>query len=189
MERTITVNGINYRLESVTGKVLDTTKSMETSVQGSVSGGGGRLREGSGKLKAVDLNMVSTTIVYDQFFLQDDAGREHSFQLQGFNVACRAGNSLTVTAAFKTGQQRGPYVAVRNNSTNVHFVNDKVLRSLCSPNMLLYLLACLGAIILEYKILSGFFLITGCMLATMFGTMVVYGIKSETYLQDFKKNL
>ena len=189
MERTISVNGINYRLESITGKVLATTKSMETSVQGSVSGGGGRLREGSGKLSTVELNLASTTIVHDQFFLEDDAGREHSFQLQGFNVACRPGNSLTVTAAFEPGKQRGPYVAVRNNSTQNHFINEKALRSLCSPNLLLYLLACLGAIILEYKILSGFFLITGCILATIVGTMVFYGIKSETYLQDFKKNL
>lgn len=189
MERTIIVNDTPYRLESVTGQVLATTKSMETSVQGSVSGGGGRLREGSGKVHGVDLQLVSTTIVHDQFFLADEAGREHAFQLQGFNVACREGNSLTVVSALAPGQARGPYVAVHNNTTQTRFVNESALRTLCSPSLLRYLLVCLGAMLVEYKLLSGFLLITGCLFATAFATMVTYGIKSGSNLEDFKKHL
>jgi hypothetical protein len=43
MERTIVVNDTPYRLESVTGRVLATTKSMKTNVSGS----GGRLCAGT----------------------------------------------------------------------------------------------------------------------------------------------
>lgn len=189
MEKNIVVNGTTYALHSVTGKVLNTTKAMETSVQGSVSGGGGRLREGSGKLKPVDLNLTSTTIVHDQVFLQDETGREHSFQLQGFNLACRESNSLTVTWAIKTGQARGPYVAVVNHSTQNRYLNDKAIDNLCSPSGWLYLLFFLGAIVLELMIFSGFWLLLGLFFATGVGLSAAHGIKAGKAISAFKSNL
>jgi hypothetical protein len=189
MEKNIVVNGKTYVFKSVTGKVLNTTKSMETSVQGSVSGGGGRLREGSGKLKPVDLNLASTTIVHDQFFLEDEAGQEHSFQLQGFNLACREGNSLTVVAAFKPGQPRGPYVAVLNHSTQNRYFNEKAINSLSSPSSLLYLLGFLAAIVVEFKVFSGFWLLLFLFFATIFGFALVHGVKTNNGVQAFKNSL
>lgn len=189
MEKTIVVNGTTYALHSVTGKVLNTTKSMETSVQGSVSGGGGRLYEGSGKLKPVDLNLASTTIVHDQFFLEDANGREHSFQLQGFNVACREGNSLTVVWAIKAGQQRGPYVAVVNNSTQTRFYNEKAIDDLSSPSLLLYLLGFLVAIAVEFKVFSGFWLLLVLFSVTAFVFPAVRGTKTGKGINVFKSNI
>jgi hypothetical protein len=189
MEKNIVVNGNAYVLKSVTGKVLNTTKSMETSVQGSVSGGGGRLRDGSGKLKAVDLNLASTTIVHDQFFLEDEAGQEHSFQLQGFNIACREGNSLTVVSAFKPGQLRGPYVAVLNHSTQNRYFNERAINSLCSPSSLLYLVGFLVAIILELKVFSGFWLLLALFIATGIGFAAAHGNKTGKGISAFKSNI
>jgi hypothetical protein len=189
MEKNIVVNGNTYVLRSVTGKVLNTTKSMETSVQGSVSGGGGRLHDGSGRLKPVDLNLASTTIVHDQFFLEDEAGQEHSFQLQGFNVACREGNSLTVVAAFKPGQPRGPYIAVVNNSTQNRYFNEKTIENLSSPNTLLYLLGFLAALVVEFKVFSGFWLLLFLFFATIFGFALAHSMKTNNGVQVFKDNL
>lgn len=189
MEKNVVVNGTAYVLKSVTGKVLNATKSMETSVQGSVSGGGGRLREGSGKLKPVDLNLASTTIVHDQFFLEDEAGQEHSFQLQGFNIACREGNSLTVVAAFKPGQPRGPYVAVFNHSTQNRYFNEKAIDNICSPSTLLYLLGFFVAIVLELKIFSGFWLLLGLFFVTGFVFAAMHGTKTGKAINAFKSNL
>lgn len=189
MEKNIVVNGNTFVLRSVTGKVLSTTKSMETSVQGSVSGGGGRLREGSGKLKPVDLNLASTTIVHDQFFLEDANGQEHSFQLQGFNVACREGNSLTVVWAIKAGQQRGPYVAVLNNTTQNRFYNEKAIDNLSSPSFLLYLLFFLGAIVVEFLVFSGFWLLLVLFSITAFVFPAIHGTKTGKGVNVFKSNI
>ena len=189
MASTIVVNDKSYRLEAVTGTVLAVTKSMETRLQGSASGGGGRLHKGSGTMREVDLTVTSTTVVHDQFFLQDAAGQEHAFQLQGFNVVCREGNLLTVVAAFAPGQQRGPYVMVCNNATQARFYNEQALQGLCRPDFWRYLLACLLLLVVEYQLLSGFLLVTGCMFATIFGVMVAFGIKSGNNLQDFKNQL
>ena len=189
MARTIVVNNKSYRLETVTGKVLAPTKSMQTTVQASASGGGGRLHHGSGKVQEVDLTVTSTTIVHDQFFLQDNAGREHAFQLQGFNVACREGNVLSVVAAFTPGQPRGPYVAVYNGTTQTRFYNEQAIKALCRPSSLLYFLGCLGAMLIEYQLLSGFLLVAGCLFITAFGTLVAYHIKTDNVIQAFKSQL
>ncbi|MBO2011637.1 hypothetical protein [Hymenobacter negativus] len=189
MSKTIIVNDQSYRLDTVTGTVLAASKSMETKVQGSASGGGGRLHNGSGSMRDVNLTMNSTTVVHDQFFLQDAAGKEHAFQLQGFNVACREGNVLDVVTAFAPGAQRGPYVMVYNNATQMRFYNDQAIKQLCSPSFWRYLLVCLALLVVEFKLLSGFFLIAGSLFATVFAMLVAYGIKSGNNLQDFKNKL
>jgi hypothetical protein len=189
MANTIVVDDKPYRLEAVTGTVLSASKSMETKVQSSVSGGGGRLHKGSGKVRDVDVTMTSTTVVHDQFFLQDAAGQEHAFQLQGFNVACREGNVLTVVAAFAPGAQRGTYVLVYNDATQTRFYHEQALQRLCQPSFWRYLLVCLVLLVVEFKLLSGFLLVAGSMFATVFATMVAFGIKGGNNLQEFKSKL
>ncbi|RZK28133.1 MAG: hypothetical protein EOO63_11915 [Hymenobacter sp.] len=137
----------------------------------------------------MDLNLASTTVVHDQFFLEDANGQEHSFQLQGFNLACREGNSLTVVWAIKAGQQRGPYVAVLNNTTQNRFYNEKAIDNLSSPNFLLYLLGFVVAIVLEFKIFSGFWLLLVLFFVTGFALAAMHGTKTGKGINVFKSNI
>ena len=140
--KTAIVNGQQFSFEATTGKVLNTSKNLETVVQSSVSGGGGRLSEGSGRIRPVEVSVSSTTIVHDQLFLEDAQGREHAFQLQGFDVACREGHELSLVFALRAGATQGPYVAVINHSTRQKFYNEAVLHRLSKPSAALYAVVC-----------------------------------------------
>jgi hypothetical protein len=137
---TISTPGKEYNLYTVTGKVMETGKNMETRIHG--SGGGGATYRGYGGTAPISIS--STTVVHDQIFLIDDKGQEHSFQLQGFNVACRADNILSVIWAIKKGAKTGPYIAVVNETTGKQFFDDKALQTMFRYP-LLYLL---GAMVL-----------------------------------------
>ena len=123
---TITAASKRYNLYWTAGKVMETGKNMETIVRG--SGGGGATYNGYGGTAPV--NITSTTVVHDQIFLVDNSGTEHAFQLQDFNVACRADNQLSVVWAIKEGKQNGPYILVYNHTTRSTFYNDKNLMKL-----------------------------------------------------------
>lgn len=120
---TISAAGKRYNLYWTTGKVMESGKNMETIVRG--SGGGGATYNGYGGTAPV--NISSTTVIHDQIFLVDASGREHAFQLQDFNVACRTDNQLAVIWAIKEGSKTGPYIIAYNHTTRNAYYNDKDL--------------------------------------------------------------
>ncbi|MDB5120861.1 MAG: hypothetical protein JWN56_2079 [Sphingobacteriales bacterium] len=124
--KTITAGGKVYDLYCAKGHVEETGKNMETRVSG--GGGGGATFGGYGATAPVSIQ--SHTVVHDQLFLTDKAGNEHSFQLQGFNVACRVGNELSVLWAVKRGNKTGDYIAVYNYTTGNVFYSKGTLEAL-----------------------------------------------------------
>jgi len=60
-------------------------------------------------------------VVHNDIFLQDSSGKEHSYSLSDFNVACREGNELSVIWAIRKGRDRGPYIMVINHTTSNRF--------------------------------------------------------------------
>lgn len=142
--KTISTSGKEYELYSITGKVMETGKNLETKVTG--GGGGGATYGGYGATAPVSIR--STTVVHDQIFLKDDSGQEHSYQLQGFNVACRAENILTVIWSIKKGNKTGPYIAVVNETTGNRFFEDKALQEMFRYPLLYMLGAVLLCILL-----------------------------------------
>lgn len=127
--RTINTCNKEYELYWVTGQVAESGKNMETRVHG---GGGGSY--GNGYTAPVQIR--STTIVHDQLFVVDKTGREHSFQLQDFNVACRDGNEITVLWAIRKGKKTGPYFVVHNRTTSQTFFQEKELGKIFSYSLL-----------------------------------------------------
>ena len=149
---TISTPGKEYDLYTVTGKVMETGKNLETRVRG--GGGGGATYGGYGGTAPVSI--TSTTVVHDQIFLVDDKKQEHSFQLQDFNVACRADNIISVIWAIKKGAKTGPYIAVVNDTTGNTFFNDKALQEMFRYP-LLYMLGAVLLCILLGSSMSGYF--------------------------------
>lgn len=126
--KTINTSNKEYLLYWVAGKVMSTGKNMETKVQG----GGGSYGNGY----TAPVRITSTTTVHDQIFLMDREGKEHAFQLQDFNVACRDGNELSVVWAIKKGGSTGPYIIVHNHNTSQTFFNEKRLLGMFSYSAL-----------------------------------------------------
>ncbi|CAN5814588.1 hypothetical protein BH10BAC2_BH10BAC2_26420 [soil metagenome] len=122
--KTIETSGKQYELYWSCGIVEGgTSKNMETRVHG--SGGGS-----NGYGNTAPVNISSTTTIHDQFFLKDKKGKESSFQLQDFNVACREGNELSVIWAIKKGGKTGPYIVVHNRTTSGTFFQEAELKKI-----------------------------------------------------------
>lgn len=115
-----------FDLYSFCGIVEESGKNMETRVHG--GGGGGATYQGTGGTAPVSIS--STTVIHDQIFLTRKDGKERSFQLQDFDLACRKGNEVTVFWGIKQGKNQGAYVVVKNHSTEQSFFDSKELRKL-----------------------------------------------------------
>ena len=110
--RSVTVGERVIDLHKFTGEVVDEKKWSTTQV----SGGGGGYNVGSGQNNPVTISSVSTT--HDQFFLKNDSGQEMAVELADAGLALRKGHRVTVFWGIIQGQERGPYVAIYNHTTN-----------------------------------------------------------------------
>jgi hypothetical protein len=129
------VGGRTYALHYTTGTVQETGKNMETRVSG--GGGGGATFGGYGGTAPVSIR--SQTIVHDQLFVMDGTGNEHAFQLQDFNLACRAGQEVSVIWAIKQGKNTGKHIVVVNHATRTNFYNEKALKNVFRLNLWVFL--------------------------------------------------
>lgn len=134
--REIRINGKSLEVHSMTGKVASSAKQLETKVSG--GGGSGMMRNGSGYTAPVRIH--STTTTHDQIFLVDGTGKEHIIRLKNWDLACRESNELTAVWMNRKGKDGGPYVAIRNLSTDTVDYDDKALARLARPWWLLLVL-------------------------------------------------
>ncbi len=72
----IPIEGKNYAIHYIKGKVLGKDKHLETRVHG--GGGGGFTHQGTGTSGAISIS--STTIIHDKLYLEDESGREHALR-------------------------------------------------------------------------------------------------------------
>lgn len=152
--KTVRVLGKEYGLHSVTGQVVRATKNWETEVRG-----------GDGANASVTTSAVTT--VHDEFFLTDNSGREHAFQLTDVNVACRETNKLTVVWAIKRGQERGHCIAVRNHTTGQTFYSQGAINDIC---------------IADWRKFQIFGLGCGCPIFVVFSALIVSSLSSFVQL-------
>lgn len=173
----ITAATKQYNLYWTAGKVADTGKNMETIVRG--SGGGGSSYNGYGHTAPV--NISSSTVIHDQIFLVDKSGQEHAFQLQGFNVACRSDNEISVVWAIRGGASKGPYIIVYNYTTRSAFYDDSSLNKVFRYPVWYLLVAMLGCLLLA-KISSFFYLL-------FFAAPFVWLFLAKQQAKKFKQTL
>lgn len=180
----IQVGSRQYELYWLTGAVLSASKNLETKVSG--GGGGGYVNQGSGYVAPVSIK--STTTVHDQLFLADKSGTEHAYQLQGFDLACRESNQVTVAWAMKPGAKQGPYVLVYNHATKKPSFNDSSLKDLFKPSKLLYWAATVAVIIAGFRLASsgnGFIL----MIVAIVVATSIYKYMTSTRVKQFKSSI
>lgn len=177
----IITSGKEYDVYWTCGKVQDSSKNMETRVHGS---GGGSTGYGN----TAPVNISSTTTIHDQFFLVDKNGKESSFQLQNFNVACRQGNELSVIWAIKTGKKNGPYIVVRNRTTAETFYQEVELKKIFRYPVYYPWAATLVSFIVGNIVGfgTGFLLVVGVWVAWfVHGSRQVKKFKNETNFDEF----
>jgi len=143
--------GKEYQIYSVSGEVLDSQRHYETKVSG--HGGGGYTNQGTGFSNPVTIS--STTVVHDTIFLKDTEGKEHSIELQNFDVVSRTGNQMTAVWAIKKNKKRGPYVAIINHTLSKISFNGRKIFLMMTPHWGLLLIALiLTGVIIKSGLLS-----------------------------------
>jgi hypothetical protein len=166
--QTVALNWTAYRLVPNTGKVLSTLKNLETKVSG--SGGGTNIYN----RRWIDpIKISSETTIHDQIILGNGDGQEFAYQLNGFNLACREGNKLTVLSAIKQRTNRGYYFAIINHTTNQLFYNHDAVEKLCRPSAIVYPAIMLLWLVICNALGFGFIF---CAVAIIISSIAVYFI-------------
>jgi len=120
--------GLHYEIIDRTGVVDQSDTRSETEVEGSVSGGG----YGSYQTPVVG-SVSSKTTHYQNIFLTDEDGKEHTIQLQDFLVPCRQGQRLTLFLLSHGNREYGSYFKAFNHNSREMSDHAKAIRSEMYP--------------------------------------------------------
>ncbi len=131
---TMTINKKQYKLAFISGRVASISKRSETHVSGSGGGGRGHTIHGTGGSSTSPITISSTTTVHDDLFLIEKDGKEHSFHLRNFDLACMEGNTVTIAFAIMEDKDSSPPIAAYNNSTRRAFYNNRVINEMHTPH-------------------------------------------------------
>jgi hypothetical protein len=169
---TVKTIGKEFRIYSVTGKVLDAKKHYETRVSG--GGGGGYTNQGTGYTAPVSIS--STTVIHDTIFLLDKDGKEHAIELTNFDITSRESNEMTAVWAIKKNKKSGPYVAIINHTLSKTSFNGAKIFLMMAPHWLLLV----GSVILFGAIFKS---------ALTFLAIIAWSVIGYIKARDFKKEI
>jgi hypothetical protein len=143
--------GHKYNVHTFTGRLLDPTTRGETLVSGS-SYVSGYVYEGTGSISGGG-RVTSRTIVHDQFFIEDAEGRQRAFQMQNLNLAVSENHIVSVIWAIRPSKKTGPYIAVRNHTTNTLTYHDAGIKLLTRGRLIVHLFVCFCLLIAFFPLL------------------------------------
>ncbi|QNN23377.1 hypothetical protein HED60_14185 [Planctomycetales bacterium ZRK34] len=126
--------GVGYEIYAHTGVVKHTDTRSETSVEGSFTGGTTTNYGGGVSVSQPGHGYVSSkTTNFQNIYLTDDEGNDHTVHLVDFLVACAAGHKLTMYMMAKPGKGSGTYFKAVNVNTRERYDHGKGARSELFP--------------------------------------------------------
>jgi hypothetical protein len=125
--QSVTVGDRIIALHKFTGEIVEEKKWATTHV----SGGGGGYNVGSGHNNPVSITSVSQT--HDQFFLKNASGQELAVETTNAGLALRKEHRVTAFWGILQGQERGPFIAFYNHTTNNVTKLDAAIQGLAVP--------------------------------------------------------
>lgn len=127
------------------GKVAGKDKNFETKVYG----GGGTTYHGTGG----SVSISSTTSIHDKIYLEHENGTQTTVELMNWDIACLEGHEILAFWLIKEGNERGPYVAIKNLTTDDVRFGKKKIEDMFKIGGLSIFFFILGWIILEFTVL------------------------------------
>lgn len=126
--------GVGYEIYAHTGVVKHTDTRSETSVEGSYTGGTTTNLGGGVSVSQPGHGYVSSkTTNFQNIYLTDDEGNDHTVHLTDFLVACASGHKLTMYLMAKPGKDSGTYFKAVNVNTRERYDHGKGARSELFP--------------------------------------------------------
>lgn len=130
MEHHFTSGVSNYTIQCVRGKVVGKDKNFETKVSG--GGGGGYTHKGTGGTAPVVI--TSRTVIHDKIYLEHENGKQKALELTDWDVACLSGHDLMAVWLLRDTSGVGPYVAMKNFTTEGELFNNGAIRHLADQH-------------------------------------------------------
>lgn len=162
--------GRDYHVHARTGVVESTETRSETEVTGNISGGGGNTSGGTGYSNPVSGQVRSTTTRFQNIFLKDEDGDDHTIELVDFLVPCKEEQKLTFFIVKSKNNLTGPYFRAYNHNTREHYENAKAVSSEMFPiRKLLMAIGAVGAL----TFLTGLFSSDTTFGGAIFSTIVI----------------
>ena len=168
--------GADYHVHDRTGTIEGTETRAETEVTGSVSGGGGFSSGGTGFNNPVSGNIQSKTTHFQNIYLKDEDGDEHTIDLVNFLVPCKEGHKLTFFIAKCGNNQVGPYFQAYNHNTREHYESGKALRSEMFPARWFIIGLGVVALVMFLMSLGSTETLIGAIALTLFTTLILGGV-------------
>jgi hypothetical protein len=110
--------GLDYKINSTSGIVCDSTNRSEAHVSGIFNGGG-------------DGAIHSHTANFQNLFLLDEEGRENILEIKDLLVPCRQGHNITALQLSTNGRKEKPYFMAYNHSTReIHSSKEALQESM-----------------------------------------------------------
>jgi len=143
--------GLDYQVLDRSGIVSHSEIRSETEVEGNISGGGGYTSGGTGFNTPVRGQIRSKTTRFQNIFLTDDDGVEHTIELQNFIIPCKPDHRLTLLLLITGDKDFGSYFSAYNHNTRTSYDYPKAVRMEMFPRkiflisiVVVYLLAFLS---------------------------------------------
>lgn len=127
--------GLKYGVFTVSGGVEATDTRSETEVTGSISGGGGMSYQGTGGNAPVSGRIESKTTRFQNIFLKEDDGTEHTVELVNFLVPCNSSQRLTLFGVTHGNNEYGSWFRAYNHNSRNHYEHMKALRDEMFPRL------------------------------------------------------
>lgn len=143
--QTFTAGRHNYTIFYAKGKVVGKDKNYETKISG--SGGGGASYQGTGGTSPISIS--STTVIHDKVYLQQKDGKEMAIELTNWDIACREDHLLLVVWIKRGINESGPYVAIKNFTTDTIDYNKDKIKVLANQHIIS------GCLLISFIVLAG----------------------------------
>jgi len=171
--QTFTAGKFNYTIYYAKGKVVGKDKNFETKISG--GGGGGGTYQGTGGTAPISIS--SRTVIHDKIYLQHEHGKETSIELTDWDVACREGHEMLFAWIIKDKNERGPYVALKNFTTDDQELNSKKIKELADHHLEINTLgSCLLALLVVFSVGTVLYFIGGF-------TLILLGIVGIVFFE------
>lgn len=125
--------GLDYQVFDRSGIVSHSEIRSETEVEGNISGGGGYTSGGTGFNTPVSGHIRSKTTRFQNIFLTDDDGVEHTVELQDFTIPCKPDHRLSLLLLITGDNELGSYFSAYNHNTRTTHDNPKAVRTEMFP--------------------------------------------------------
>ncbi|MDP1539171.1 MAG: hypothetical protein Q8L72_00755 [Moraxellaceae bacterium] len=134
----VLTNGKVLEFFTLTGTVVSASKNFESqlSAETSVVSGGGMISGSHGNIHGYiepsrhNVSINSKTVEHQEIVIEDAHGVHHAVRIWDWGITCIPGHALTLLWAVPQGQQTGPYLYIKNNSTRQEKLSENAIKLL-----------------------------------------------------------